>query len=240
MPLLGSEVTYVNCLQFCPDGSWLASGHRGTVIFWSMAGARSTVVGRQKPPVVNVAFTPDGHLLSSSPEGVVRRWPLSPGAADDVQELWSHPEAQNIDQVDPGGRFPVAGLSMSNEIPVVPLDGSPPRIHRLRKPEGMEPFTQSVSLDPGGRLLAAFVVVHGHPDLSAIRIVDLATGDERALDTHPEGEERRQVVGSDREGWAAPVWLRDGRLVSDGDAGLRVWNLEAGTNEQLRPCRTTE
>ena len=89
-------------------------------------------------------------------------------------------------------------------------------------------------------MLAAFVVVHGHPDLSAIRIVDLATGDERALDTHPKGEERCQVVGSDREGWAAPVWLRDGRLVSDGDAGLRVWNLEAGTNERLRPCRTTE
>src|SRR5512143_4003573 len=104
-----------------------------------MAGARSTVVGRQKPPGVNVAFTPDGHLLSSSSEGIVRRWPLSPAAGNDVRELWSHPEANFIDEVDSEGRFLVVGMWMSNAIPVVPLDGTPPRIYRLRKPDGIEP-----------------------------------------------------------------------------------------------------
>jgi WD40 repeat protein len=33
------------------------------------------------------------------------------------------------------------------------------------------------------------------------------------------------------------VWLPDGRLVSDGDAGLWVWDLDTGTSRQLRPCR---
>ena len=41
------------------------------------------------------------------------------------------------------------------------------------------------------------------------------------------------------EGLAAPGWLRDGRLVSDGDAGLRVWDLATGTSQLLRACKKT-
>jgi WD40 repeat protein len=77
----------------------------------------------------------------------------------------------------------------------------------------------------------------GHPESTAIRILDLATGDERTLDTHPGRGEACQQTGSGTEGWATPVWLRDGRLVSDGAAGLRVWDLAQGTSRLLRPCR---
>jgi len=35
------------------------------------------------------------------------------------------------------------------------------------------------------------------------------------------------------------VWPRDGRLVSGGDAGLRVWDLTSGTSRLLRTCRKT-
>ncbi len=38
---------------------------------------------------------------------------------------------------------------------------------------------------------------------------------------------------------AAPVWRRDGRSITDGHAGLRVWDLAGGRNELLRPCRAT-
>src|SRR5262249_14819310 len=34
-----------------------------------------------------------------------------------------------------------------------------------------------------------------------------------------------------------PLWLPDGRLVTDGFTGLRVWDLSAGTSRWLRPCR---
>ena len=76
-------------MRFSPDGTWLASEHGDTAILWNTAGARSTVVGRQKPPNVTVAFTRDGHLLSASEEGVLRRWPLSPAAGEDVRVLVS-------------------------------------------------------------------------------------------------------------------------------------------------------
>jgi WD40 repeat protein len=77
----------------------------------------------------------------------------------------------------------------------------------------------------------------GHPDQNSIRILDLVAGDERNLETHPKGEEPCEKAGSAHEGVAIPVWLRDGRLVSDGDAGLRVWDLATGTSRLLRPCR---
>jgi WD40 repeat protein len=34
-----------------------------------------------------------------------------------------------------------------------------------------------------------------------------------------------------------PLWLSDGRLVSEGALGLRLWDLEDGTSRQLRGCR---
>jgi WD40 repeat protein len=79
----------------------------------------------------------------------------------------------------------------------------------------------------------------GHPEENGIRVVDLVTGDERTLDTHPEGTERCFQEGSDNEGYASPAWLPDGRLVSDGDAGLLLWDLTAGTSRRLRPCQGT-
>ena len=52
------------------------------------------------------------------------------------------------------------------------------------------------------------------------------------LDTHPEGEARCKTEGPVWEGVWGSAWLADGRLVSDGDAGLRMWDLEAGTSRQ--------
>jgi WD40 repeat protein len=66
--------------------------------------------------------------------------------------------------------------------------------------------------------------------------LDLATGDERTLDTHAKGGEDCCLAANCAN--AQPVWLRDGRLISDGDAdGLRVWDVAAGTSRLLRPCR---
>jgi WD40 repeat protein len=78
----------------------------------------------------------------------------------------------------------------------------------------------------------------GHPELNGIRILDLATDDERALDTHAGAGGGCQGVGSENEGFASPSWLADGRLVTDGDAGLRVWDLAAGRSDLVRPCRS--
>jgi WD40 repeat protein len=240
VPLLGSEDPWNNGLQFSPDGSWLAVALSKSFILWNMAGPRPTVVGRLKGTYPTVSFTPNGDLLAVSDDGVLKRWPLSATAGGGMRELWSRPGAWlgGVLEVDPGGRFAVtAHRARGDEFFVVPLDGAPHSVLRLKKPEGVRLWAENIRLDVGGRLLAVASNCYEHPELNAIRILDLVTGEERTLDTHPGGKQGCQAVGSQFQGWAVPAFLPDGRLVSDGDSGLRIWNLEAGTSEQLRPCR---
>ncbi|PWB75214.1 MAG: hypothetical protein C3F15_06440, partial [Holophagae bacterium] len=236
-PLL-ADVDDLLQMRFSPDGSWLATVHNGNVILWNMAGRLSMVLGSHESIPPPVAFTPDGDLLSSSNDGVLRRWPLSPVSVDVVRELWSGPrEYLAIFAMDPAGRFVVVSWGSPNQIIVVPLDDSPATSHRLKFPEGVNFDVLGASLDPGARFLALAASTFGYPELNGVRILDLSTGEERVLDTHPEGPDRCEEPGSSNWGYAEAVWLRDGRLVSDGDAGLRIWDLATGSSRLLRPCR---
>ena len=237
IPLLGSEASPTHGMYFSPDGSWLASTEFTDWVFWNLSSTRSTVIGRPKS-VDRVAFTRDGHLLTSTEEGL-KRWPTSYVRGDDVRVIWSKPDRGSaIAYGDPAGRFVMLQTSGS-ELEVVPFDGSTPRVYTLTKPLGPSEGMGEASLSPDGRFLAASVGSQLQPELNAVRIIDREKGDERTLDTHPKGEERCQKPGSSYDGFAIPIWLPDGRLFTDGDAGLREWDLAAGTSRLLRPCKTT-
>jgi WD40 repeat protein len=235
--LLDSQEIQIYGMCFSPDGSWLASSKSSWITFWNLSSPRSTVLGRQRPPGVLVKFTRDGHLISVSGDDFLRRWPLSPAPGDDVRELYRSGFWTWLFEEDPAGRFAVVAPIFSGEIDVVPLDGSPRSVRSLKPRQGANllPFAGSLSAD--GRFLAITLMHMNYVDLSEIRILDLSTGTERALDTHPKVGEGCWDKGDQNQGGASPLWLPDGRFLSDGDAGLRIWNLEAGTSEQLRPCR---
>jgi WD40 repeat protein len=91
-------------------------------------------------------------------------------------------------------------------------------------------------LHPNGRLVAVAGLGNPSQGGNGIRLLDLNTHVERTLDTQAKGAEGC-YDGGDLVGLATPVWLPDGRLLTDGDAGLRVWNLATGAGEPLRPCR---
>jgi WD40 repeat protein len=226
-------------VKFSPDGSWLGSVIGSNLVLWNMRGVRSTVLGRHEPPNVTVAFTPDGHLVSTSDGGAVMRWPLSPVVGEDVKVLWSSPGALIgwFLGIDPSGRFAVLAERIAGKVLVVPLDGSKTLTYQLQHRSGMSIAGSFGCLDPSGAFWATTVSSIGHFELNSIRILDLATGAERTLNTHPKGEARCEQVGSRLEGVAVPTWLADGRLVTDGDAGLRVWDIAHGTSQLLRPCR---
>jgi WD40 repeat protein len=214
----------MNAMEFSPDGSWLAVINDGALTFWNLAGHRSTVLGRQKAPYVVVAFTPDGHLLSSSDEGVLRRWPLSPAGGEDVREYRLGAAIGMSVDLDRQGRFAVLPDRLAGKVLVVPFDGAEPVSHPLK--DGRSAYDARV--DPSGRFVAVWA-----GNARSLRILDLNTRTERILDTRAEGE---GCVDPAMGGVTAPVWLPDGRLVTDGPTGLNVWNLATGVSEQLRPC----
>jgi WD40 repeat protein len=233
-PLLSRESYFLNDFEFSPDGTWLGTLRNGFPTLWNMRGGRSTLLGRQGDPV-SLTFTPNGYLLSGSGDDGLGLWPLSSGEGEGVRVLWRQPDTilQLPLELDPKGRFAVILEGTLGQVIVVPLDGSKPVSCRLKASGSGVYFA---SLDPGGRLLATHVQTQ-HNELV---ILDLSTGEEHTLDTHTKDQERCEEDGSLWQDTAVPVWLPDGRLVSDGDGGLRVWNLEAGTSEQLRPCRKIE
>jgi WD40 repeat protein len=197
-----------------------------------MTGPRSIVLGRQKPPEVAVAFSPDGHLLSTSAEGVLRRWPVSYADGEDVREY--RPGGNSIGlpfELDREGRSAVltASVPAPAKVLVVPLDGSEPARYELKD----KVIGNQARVDPSGRLVALSAGSNAVPKLNGVRIIDLVTRAERRLDDPTGG------AGGcgNMPGMAVPVWLRDGRLITDGYAGLRVWDLASGRNELLRPCR---
>jgi WD40 repeat protein len=237
LALRSVNLGFVNALRFSPDGSWLASVSWGTVAFWNTRGPRSIVLGRQQPPLIAVAFTPDGHLLSTSDNEPLRRWSLDPAAPEGVRTLWSGDGGTgNFLEVAPGGHHAVMVQRGAGRVIVVPLDGSTPIVHQIKAPAGKSVFAASPSLDPSGRFVA-LAVGSAYRDLRSIHVLDLTDGSERTLDTRPSGNTGCAAPGTEAEGFGVPAWLPDGRLVSDGDAGLRVWDVSRGTSRLLRPCK---
>ena len=238
--LLAGEYNQLNSMSFSPDGAWLATTHDGNVILWHTAGVRPVVLGRHDPINVIVAFTPDGRLLSASDKGVLKSWPLSPDGGQGVRVLWSQPDAwlgfSGSLQVDRRGRFVIANSTGDGKLLVVPFDGSPVTAYQSQIASSSDHVgTVGPALDPSGRFVAVSVWQFGRPDLTAVRVRDLATGEERVLDTRPKGDSAWKNE-DDSRAWAWPVWLPDGRLVTDGASGLRVWDLRSGISQLLRPA----
>lgn len=230
--LLPGPWSWVSMQRFSPDGAWLVTSDQSTPVFWNMTGPRSIVLGRQQPPEVALAFSPDGHLLSTSGEGVLRRWPISYADGEDVREY--RPGVRSIGgsfELDREGRSAVltASVPAPAKVLIVPLDGSEPVRYELKD----KVLGSQARVDPSGRLVALSAGSNADPKLNGVRVIDLATREERRLDTLTGGA---QECGKAR-GAAVPVWLSDGRLITDGYAGLRVWDLASGRNELLRPCR---
>jgi WD40 repeat protein len=238
-PLLDDELNWLNAMAFDPHGDWLASSHTGTVLLWSLAGKRSLVFRGQKGPGIAVAFTPDGRLVSTSDEGVVRLWPFLADPQSEARELWSRRGTErlgsNPPRVSPDGRLAVV-LNPHPPASVIdlPLDGSPAVAHALGGAGAVGALYPT--LDPAGRRVAVMSYEFGHPDAGSIRILDLATGKERALRVDDQSGACRaklEAFGPSE----TPLWLLDGRLVSEGYTGLRLWDLSDASSRQLRPCR---
>ena len=235
-PLLDSDLMGTSYMRFHPNGEWLATGHDGVMRFWNLAGKRSLVLRGQKPPFIALAFTPEGRLVSASDEGVVRLWPLFTDPTARSRELWRSTAGTDdgavglhVD-VDRAGRRAVVARRDDGTLIVLPLDGGPTQLRTMKNA-----FVRDASFDPSGERTAFFYDQSERFEAASIRVLDLASGDERELRPPQDGAACRATPGTRPKG-DTPFWLPDGRLGSEGETGLRLWDLATGSSRLLRPC----
>lgn len=246
LALLNDEIGFLNAMDLHPNGRWLASGHfpHGTLI-WNLASPRPLVF-RSRGPLSGVAFTPDGRLITNS-EAVVTLWPLWADIEAEPRELFSPPGKSrsglglNSPVVSTDGRFAVVVERWAGEVIVLSLEDSTRRVHEMfeSEEEAAKGEIDHPALSPDGRWVAVGFGGFGIPQAASIRLLDLETGHVREL--LPESTTGACVVNSPGLGLVQrPSWLPDGRLISEGALGLRLWSLEDGSSQQLRRCRDVQ
>jgi WD40 repeat protein len=161
---------------------------------------------------------------------VLRLWPLSPDLGSGPRTLIRLTRGQSaVAQMAMGPEGTGILVVSPDRVALVPLDGGTPR--NLKRFSSAWLNAPAVSQD--GRLGAAGSRLR--PEGNLIEVWDLQSGEVRTLDPRAEGQE----CGTDPSMHSAVTDVKftsDGRLLSAGLSGLRLWNLEGGTNVLLRPC----
>ncbi|HEX9186993.1 MAG TPA: hypothetical protein VGB87_07975, partial [Vicinamibacteria bacterium] len=227
------EDVWIMGRDFAPDGRWLAVAHGSYGTLWALHGKRPRVLRDLRPPfLTGLAFSADSRfLVSGSYGGEVWLWPLYPEDGE-RRRLYDEPNAWLgifAPAIDPGGRFVIVSTQAAGKLRVISLDGGPARTIDVR------PGVGRVALRRDGRVLA--VASGGRGSLrSQILLHDLETRREKTFDPEAEGESC-----APGKPWAGQVYdivfLRDGRLLTTGLTGLRVFDPATGASERLRPCR---
>ncbi len=227
--LRNGTVKWTNMAALDPNGRWFLAANADFGVLWPLDSKHSLVFRGQSPPHIALGFTPDGRgLLSSSDDGTVRLWPLSFQGGERGRVLMRVGGPVGVSMgVDPLGRYVLVNAYYGPRVFLVPLEGGEPRL--------MPGFTQgegwvfSPAFSPDGRLAVA---AGFFPPL--LRVWDIESGEVRKLDMRVPGEE-----GCLPENYRGSVWgqfLSNGSLLTVGDQGIRIWDLDRGTSRRIRPC----
>ncbi|MGH9335393.1 MAG: WD40 repeat domain-containing protein, partial [Vicinamibacteria bacterium] len=235
LALRNGDVVWLNAKGFDPEGRWLVTANADFGILWPLLPKRSRVLRGQSPPYIDVEFTPDGsQLISASDDGTVRLWPLQSGGGEQSRILMEDPTARLGDSlhVDGQGRHVLVASRFDPRAWLLSLGGGEARpMPGLTQVEG---WIGNPTLSPDGRVV---VVTSVFP--SRLRIWDLQSDEVRTLETLVPDEKGCGAEGT--EGAVSDLeFLSDSRLLTAGVQGIRVWDLDRGTSEELRPCRTDD
>ncbi len=226
-----ADVPILHRMALDPTGRWLATAYDSTTVVWALNPGHARVFRGQAPPFIEVAFTPDGQWLASySQECVLRLWPLSqdvaPGQLTLIEEGTYSPRMA----IGPDGRNILVISKEPGRALLVPLDGGTPRSLRRFSSSWLD----SPAISRDGRLAAAGSRTGSEGNV--IEVWDLRSGAVRTLDPRSPTE-KECGSGPHLESAVLDVeFTSDGRLLSAGLSGLRLWNLDDGTNTLLRPC----
>ena len=226
------DVTFLNSAAIDPRGQWLTTANAYFGILWPLHAKYSRVLRGQSAPQIAIAFTPDGSGLVSTSEhdGTVRFWPLSPRGSERSRTLMEDETARLgwVLSMDPTGRYVLVLSQFDPSVILVPIHGGEPR--RMPGFTAGQGWAQSHDFSPDGR----FAVASGrYPNL--LRVWDRDSGNVRMLETRV-ADQRCGAEEKDKDSVLDLKFLADGRLLTVGDWGIRIWDLEDGSNQEIRPC----
>ncbi len=218
--------------DFDPSGRWLAVVHAKYGTLWALHEKKPRVLRGLKPPFsTGIGFSPDGrHLISASYGGEVWRFSLDPADGRRERLFYAGRNARigiYRPSFDRARRFVVV-THQDSEVLFIPLDGG--QAHAIDVPSR---FAGPNALRMDGRTLA--VVLTDSMTSGDILLRDLETGEERTLGA---------AITDEDCVWDGPsihfnlVFLPDGRLLTEGQTGLRLFDLTTGTSTRLRPCQS--
>jgi WD40 repeat protein len=220
--------------RFDATGRWLLSAHGARSYVWPISDRRPRVLrvpALQEGP----AFTPDGRFLAAGSATEMRLWPLtatgSPSASERTFQAGSKRSFEFAQiAVDPRGRFLVVAGDQQDEVALLPIVGDGSR--RFRVPGA---WVGASAVSPDGRSVAASIILPRQVGSARIHVWDAATGAERVYDPRATGEDCASNTA-----WEGAVFsltfLSDGKLLSVGNSGLRVWDLATGRSERILEC----
>jgi WD40 repeat protein len=212
----GGEVDATFGFAIHPDGTWVAVADTNTVSIWPLGRRYSQILGRQEAAFSGVVHDPDGEwIATSSWDGTIRLWPLEWEGGREPRILYSL-EGRLVNElaVSPGGEW-LAAYPWGEGLVVVPVSGGTPKVLAGFAVSAWRPV-----FDRDGRRVAAGGGGQLRDD-AVIRIWDLESGAAQVLDA------------GDGKAVYAVEFTVDGHLLSSGEGGLRSWDPEAGTYEQL-------
>lgn len=194
-----------------PSASWMAVQDTRSVSLWPLTKRHPHVLRGPAKVLRALVIDPRGRWIAAGGETVasVKVWPLRANPGSEAATLLDSGVPPGSLRVSPRGDLLAAGTGKG--VWLIPLDG--------RRPEplpGFESLVLGIAFDPDGRLLAAGGGLLGElaaPGEAVIRVWNLDTREVTVLDS------------GDGKPIAGVAFMPDGRLLSAGPVGLRLWNL---------------
>lgn len=207
----------INDIDFDPSGQWLLTTNFNGVTLWPLAGRHSTVLKSPAGMSHGIAVAPDGSWVAGlSTDGYLWVFPLTGSGRAYTRPVG--PTIYGTVAAHPDGRHVLVGTGSSpGLIYLVPVS----REGEVRIFKGFKADALTTAVSADGRLVAASGGV-SLPEEGVIRIWDLESGAVQVLDP------------GDRVTINSIAFTPDGRLISGGAKGVRIWNLADGSSTILR------
>jgi WD40 repeat protein len=213
-------------VQFSADGRWVSALSR-VLTLWPLSDVYPRVLQSASAAMPNsLAFDPLGRWLAVASTEGVRLWPMPGRPGESVSVM------QGVSDLCCSIVFTVAGdrllVGDAGTVRVVPLGGGAPR--ELPMPDGAFFGFVNVAVSPDGRFAAAGSG-GSEPGRQAIPVWDLAT--ERLVATLRPPRDGPPDTTMYHDNVIGIAFTPDGRLVTSGQAGVRVWVVAKGEGTLL-------